>query len=168
MRTRFRSRICLLLALGALPSGCALPPPFGRPAVRPEPTSVEVHIEEIDRLTWLGRIREAIDRAELALIDHHESETLRDRLAELRSIRQVMYQETIERAGVLIEQGSPRTALAVLRKIDGFGDDDMVRTARNERRSIIAAHPAIFREDWERERIAGPPESGTSPPERPD
>jgi hypothetical protein len=106
--------------------------------------SLRTRLNEIDRLVSLNRLRAAIEFAEVSLIDFYDSQELRDRLAELRSIRQVWFAKAMQTVDERIQDRMPRTALVILAEIDLYGDEDMIKQADAKRQAIIMANPAIF------------------------
>ena len=105
---------------------------------------------EVDRLFDLGRLREAIEFAESSMAQFSDSEDLRDRLSQFRSIRQVRFEHDLSVARESLETGAPHTAIVRLDEIDGYGDSHMIKAAQLERDKIVATFPAIFSEESER------------------
>ena len=136
-------------------AGCnAVVPPFESPReAQPEPdrsTRLYKTLVEIDSRFDLGRLREAIELAESSMAQFSDSADLRDRLSAFRSIRQVRFENDLSVAQESLETGAPHTAVARLDEIEGYGDSDMIKTARFEREKIAATFPAIFSEELER------------------
>ena len=125
-------------------AGCTVPPAIVSTVEEDASRRYRERLAEIDHLTKLGQVRRAIKRVELALIDHYHSEELRDRLAGLRSMRQVMFTGDMRDAREKVEAGQPRTALAILEAVERYGDDEMIATARLESGKVVEAHPAVF------------------------
>ncbi len=141
-----------LFSLAVFFAGCDLLEPAPDAAAGPGAVSpkLENRLQEINRLSSIGKIREAIEAAELAMVDHHGSPVLQDRLAELRSMRQVMFKADWREAELEILKGHPRTAMTILKQIEDYGDQDMVRQAGGKSEEISRAYPAIFSERQER------------------
>ncbi|MBI4585444.1 MAG: hypothetical protein HY717_15635 [Planctomycetes bacterium] len=141
-----------LFPLTVLLAGCGLFEPAPDSASRPDAISpkLEIRLQEINRLASIGKIREAIEAAELAMVDHHSSTVLQDRVAELRSMRQVMFKADWKEAELELLKGHPRTAMTILKQIEDYGDRDMVRQANGKSEEVSRAYPAIFSEGQER------------------
>ncbi len=136
--------IGILIAASGI--GCSgLPEPFGDGEGESEycPERVAIALEEADRLQERGELREGIDIVERSLVDYPESLPLKIRLAELRSMRQVCFTNDWSEADSLCETQSHQTALVVLKRIERYGDRDMVRRARERMEEIRASHPEI-------------------------
>ena len=138
---------CLHITALTFLVSCISPEPF-RPHISVEDSELlKSRLEEIESRFELGRIKEAITLSEEALIDHYHSQRLRDRLAELRSIRQVWFTRDLKESQSKLEDGYPRTAFAILKEIDGYGDAEMVERACLKKEEITRAYPAIYIED---------------------
>jgi hypothetical protein len=107
------------------------------------PPEIEDAVAEVDRLQSKGHLREAIDLTERTLIDYPEAIPLRIRLAELRSQRQVCFIGDWNEADSFQEQRSFAMAVVVLKRIERYGDKDMVRRARERIDEIQAGNPEI-------------------------
>ena len=135
--------LCLVASLFL--GGCASSEQSFRQSSRDESELLKKRLAEIDYQFELGRVKKAIQLAEEALVDHYYSRNLRDRLAKLRSIRQVMFDRDFKDAGKNLEAGNPRTAIAILKDIEGYGDKEMVRDARLKMDEVGRAYPAVFK-----------------------
>jgi hypothetical protein len=107
------------------------------------PAEVQDMVVQIDRLQARGELREAIDRTEIGLIDYPNVGVLQVRLAELRSQRQVCFDADWSEADALCGRNSSNSAVVVLRRIEKYGDRDMVQRARDRIGEIRAGHPEI-------------------------
>jgi hypothetical protein len=139
-----RAAALAAVALGS--ASCALRDELFPPEERGEVTvDLESRLKRIDHLSKLGELRAAIDEAERALVEHPRSQILRDRLSELRSIRQVTFERDYGKAEVEFQRGHPRLALSILRDIDIYGDETMLKRASALRAEIgeVAPRPAV-------------------------
>jgi hypothetical protein len=132
------------------PLGCQWP--MIQPASNPDlnaPPRLQSYIRSIDSYANAGRLREAINEAELALVDYYHSSLLREKLAELRSIRRILYQRDWNQAEAEIVNGKAREAQAIFKDIESYGDWEMVQkaSARREEISVKTAAPkaAMFK-----------------------
>jgi hypothetical protein len=138
--------LLFLGALGFSTLGCGLQETFFPPDERQERAlDQESRLRRIDHLTKIGDLRAAVDEAERALADHPGSSILRDRLAELRSMRQVTFEKQYLEAENEFLKGHPRTALLILKEIEDYGDESMLRKASALRDEIgeVAPLPAV-------------------------
>src|ERR1041385_1933522 len=134
---------CLLLGMSACTH---LPEPFGideEESTAAFPPGVQKVIEEADRLQRQGDLRGAILVVEHGLIDFPESSPIRARLGELRSQRQVCFRSDWDEVDSLLERRSPSSALAVLRRIQRYGDSDMARQALEREGESRSRYPEV-------------------------
>ncbi len=135
----------LTAALAFCLAGCAeFQPPWEddeAPQVFPE--RVQEIISQADLEQSKGELRQAIDTVERGLVDYPDSSPLRVRLAELRSQRQVLFVTDWNEVDSLLRQEAPSTALDLLRRIQKYGDPDMIRRAREREGEIHARYPQL-------------------------
>ncbi len=127
-------------------TGCTgLPEPLGADEedLRVYPEEVQDILADADRCQAKGSLREAIEAVEQGLVDYPDSSPLRVRLAELRSQRQVCFVTDWNEADVLCERRSPASALLVLKRIERYGDREMIHRAREKIGEIQARNPKL-------------------------
>jgi hypothetical protein len=143
------ARVLLALAVSGLiiaGPGCSDIPFVG--GEEPEtgqqyPPEIQEVVTEIDRLQSKGELRAAIELTERSLVDYPDAVPLRVRLSELRSQRQVCFMADWNEVDSLQQKRSFAMAVVVLKRIERYGDKDMVRRARERIDEIRAGNPAI-------------------------
>jgi len=105
------------------------------------PDRVHNLLKQADRFQDHGWLREAIELIQEGLVDFPTSPPLQDRLAELRSMRQVCFMTDWNEARSLIGRKSFATALVVLERIVRYGDEEMIRRAREKMEEIRSTAP---------------------------
>jgi hypothetical protein len=107
------------------------------------PAEIRDVVAEVDRLQSKGDLREAIELTERSLIDYPEAVPLRVRLSELRSQRQVCFIGDWNEVDSLQERKSYAMAVVVLKRIERYGDKEMVRRAKQRIDEIKVGNPEI-------------------------
>jgi hypothetical protein len=132
--------------LGASGAGCSSLPESlgGEPEdLGIEPPEVQDILQSADRYQSKGFLREAIETVEKGLVDYPRASGLRVRLAELRSQRQVCFVSDWNEVDAFCQQKSPASAVVVLRRIERYGDREMVQRARERIDQIRVQNPGI-------------------------
>ncbi len=130
----------------ALQLSCA--PTYRRQEDIPEVKRALVsYLHEVDAYESGGFIKKAIEVAELGLIDHYYSNQLRDRLAALRSQRQVQYQADLRQANLALETGDTEAAKAIFKEIEKYGDSFMIKQVRAKQDLLSEPKPAIYSDE---------------------
>jgi hypothetical protein len=140
---RFEAIYNLGVFLAAGMIGCSSPG-SGKQEKILYPDRVHNLLKEADRLQDHGWLREAIELIQVGLVDFPTSPPLQDRLAELRSMRQVCFMSDWNEARSLIGRKSFTTALVVLERIVRYGDEEMIRRAREKMEEIRSTAPNVI------------------------
>jgi hypothetical protein len=144
--------VALLAAFAAFSSGCEsiraltqAQPATTRSGAAGFPEQLERHLARIEHLESMGRIREAIDATELALVDYHHEAVLRDHRTRLRSMQQVMFQRDLADAENSFLKGNTYTARVILKSVRDYGDEEMLRVADLRSEEYAEIEPALYR-----------------------